>query len=335
MPPPKSKATVSPSEASLPRYAAELATLVKTPPDGDSWVHEIKFDGYRFGSRLDAGKVNLISRNGNDWTARLPAVTAALKELPVKRALLDGEVAVVLPDGRTSFPALQEALSGSSAPLVYFLFDILHLNGRDTRGLPVEDRKGLVRACLGGVGPESLVRYSDHVVGQGPGFFEQARRLGLEGIVSKKRGSLYRSGRTLDWVKTKCVRRQEFVICGFVNREKTTDRVGSLILGVYDTNGGLVYCGQVGTGFTEDSATRLHAKLSSLVTKHCPFPGAPPDLTEHRWGRRRDTPPVPKWTRPDLVCEVTFTEWTPDHTLRHPSYQGVREDKDPSDVVRE
>lgn len=321
-------------------YEPELATLVKVPPYGDEWLHEIKFDGYRFGCRIEAGKVKLITRRGHDWTTKLPHIASAAGKVKAKHALLDGEVAVLLPNGKTTFHSLQEALSGSKEGKkiqpVYFVFDLLFVDGKDTSKMGTEDRKAELKRLLGAA-TDSLVRYSDHVLGQGPEFFANAKRLGLEGIVSKRRNAPYRSGPTTDWLKCKAVQRQEFVICGFILRDGAKDQVGSLILGVRSTpgpKGQWVYAGQVGTGFTQEVARELHSRLSRTETKTSRFPETP-DVGKGRWGPRRATALVPHWTRPELVCEVAFTEWTPEGTLRHPSFQGLRQDKDPREVIKE
>ena len=324
------------------RYEPELATLVKTPPSGDQWLHEIKFDGYRFGCRIEGRTVKLITRRGHDWTTKLPQVATAAGKVKAKQALLDGEVAVLLPNGKTTFHGLQEALSGSKEGKkiqpIYFVFDLLFIDGKDTAKMSTEDRKAELKDLLSALAGDSLVRYSDHVLGHGPEFFANAKRLGLEGIVSKQRSAPYRPGRTSDWLKTKAVHRQEFVVCGFILREGTKDQVGSLILCVRSAprpRGHWIFAGQVGTGFTEQVARQLHARLSKIETRTYPLPGTPPDLGKGRWGPRRTMPNVPYWTSPELVCEVAFTEWTPEGTLRHPSFQGLREDKDPNEAVKE
>jgi len=284
----------------------------------------------------------LLTRHGHDWTGKLRDLASATGKVRAKQALLDGEVAVLLPNGKTSFHGLQDALSGSEAgrrlqPL-YFVFDLLFVDGKDTAKIGTEERKAELSRILRALPRDGLVRYSDHVLGQGAEFFANAKRLGLEGIVSKRRSAPYRPGRTTDWLKTKAVHRQEFVICGFILREGSRDLVGSLILGVRSTtgrDGQWLFAGQVGTGFTEQMARKLYARLSKTETAECPFPGAPPDLARGRWGPRRTTLVVPHWTWPELVCEVTFTERTPEGTLRHPSFQGLREDKDPNEVVSE
>jgi len=331
-----------PKPALPARYVPELATLTREPPSGDEWLHEIKFDGYRFGCRIERGTVKLISRNGHDWTGRLPHIARAASKLKAKEALLDGEVAVVLPDGKTSFSGLQDALGhGSGAARqriepVYFLFDLLFLDGNDTAKGFTQDRKATLKQLLSGVAPDGLLKFSDHVMGHGAAFFENAKRLGLEGIVSKRANAPYRPGRSADWLKTKAAHRQEFVICGYVLRDGSKEEVGSLILGVRSQagpRGAWVYCGQVGTGFTQAVAAELFELLQGKGASGHPFL-AEPKLDTHRWGRRK-TPAVPRWTRPSIVCEVAFAEWTPDGTLRHPSFRGLRDDKEPAEVVRE
>jgi bifunctional non-homologous end joining protein LigD len=322
------------------RYEPQLATLVKVPPDGDDWLHEIKFDGYRFGCRLDHGVAKLLTRRGNDWTGKLPHIAAAAHKIKAKQALLDGEVAVVLPNGKTSFHGLQEALSGSDEGKkihpVYFVFDVLFVDGRDTSKMRTEDRKAELKHVLSALPADSLVRYADHVLGRGAEFFANAKKLGLEGIISKRRSAAYHSGRTTDWLKVKAVHRQEFVVCGYILREGSTAQVGSLILCVRSApgpKGHWILAGQVGTGFTADAAQKLFVRLQPLKSKSHPF-AEEPQLDAHRWSRRT-TAAVPHWVHPELVCDVAFTEWTPDGTLRHPSFQGLREDKAATEVVKE
>lgn len=298
--------------------APQLATLVAAPPAGDEWLHETKFDGYRILCRIDDGDVRLLSRRGNDWTARFAPVAAAAVKLPVRRALLDGEVAVTLASGVTSFGALQNLGEGDA--LAYFVFDLLHLDGADTTSLPLEERKTMLRRLVrrGGV-----VRYSDHVVGSGARVFAEACRLGLEGIISKRRDGPYAGGRGRDWQKTKCVREQELVVGGFTDPEGSRSGIGALLLGVHDAARGLVYAGKVGTGFSARVAVDLRRRLDALEQRECPFATRPP-------GSKRA-----HWVRPELVGEVEFTEWTPDGRLRHPSWKGLREDKKAPEVVRE
>ena len=307
------------------RFEPQLATLASTAPEGDEWLHEFKFDGYRIGCRVDGRNVALISRNGNDWTDRFPEVRAAATELPVRRAFLDGEVAVVLPDGRTSFQALQKVFSGGDrADLAYFVFDLLHLDGEDVGRLPLERRKARLAELLRSQ-KKARVRYSEHVVGHGPEVFARACRMGLEGIVSKRRDLPYVPGRRSAWVKVKCVKRQEFVVGGFTDPEGSRVGIGALLVGVRDATGALAFAGKVGTGFTNQTAEALRRRLERIEQTECPFTPRPPGSL----GRNAH------WVKPTLVAEVAFSEWTNDGKIRHPSYQGLREDKPANEIRRE
>ena len=306
-------------------YVPQLATLVAAPPSGDEWLHEIKFDGYRIGARVRKGAVTLFTRNGNDWTAAFPEIAEAVQKLGVDAALIDGEVAVVLPDGRTSFQALQNAMSNPAhrRTLVYFVFDLLRLDGEHLEKLPLEERKARLKKLVGGR-ETGRARFSEHVVGNGDAFFAQACRLGLEGIVSKRRDLPYQPGRHGGWLKAKCVKRQEFVIGGFTDPEGSRAGIGALLIGYYERSG-LVFCGKVGTGFTHKLALELRARLDRLEQKACPFTPPPPGAIARK----------AHWVKPELVCEVVFTEWTSDGRIRHPSFQGLRGDKKPREVTRE
>ncbi|HEU5254739.1 MAG TPA: DNA ligase D, partial [Vicinamibacterales bacterium] len=305
-------------------YVPQLATLVDTPPSGDEWLHEIKYDGYRIGARVRNRRVSLYTRNGNDWTAAFPEVADAVDHLGLDDALIDGEVAVVLPDGRTSFQALQNtAAGGRRGTLVYFVFDLLRMKGDTLESRPLEERKALLKKLVGSRST-GRIRFSEHIDGNGQAFFSEACRAGLEGIVSKRRDQPYRAGRHGGWVKTKCVQRQEFVIGGFTDPEGMRAGIGALLIGYYDS-GRLVFCGKVGTGFTHKLALELRARLERIEQTTCPFPSPP----SGRLGRHAH------WVKPELVCEVEFTEWTSDGKIRHPSFQGLRSDKNPKEIIRE
>jgi bifunctional non-homologous end joining protein LigD len=307
-----------------PRYVApELATLVDSVPEGAQWLHETKFDGYRILGLVEDGKARLLSRNGKDWTARLPGVKEGLEALGVSRALVDGEAAALLPDGRTRFQALQNRLSADEpVELVYFAFDLLHLEGYDLRGAPLEARKALLERLVGR-DAGGVVRYSAHVGGQGAAFFRVACERGLEGIVCKRRDAPYRSGRGRDWLKVKCQLEQEVVIGGMTAPAGSRVGLGALLVGVHDEGGRLRYAGKVGTGFTDASLRELEARLREREAPASPFAERVPGASSVTW------------TRPELVAEVSFTEWTNDGRMRHPSFRGLREDKDPREVVRE
>ncbi len=312
-------------KGSLPDWMEpELATLVGNAPSGDRWLHEIKFDGYRALARVETGQVRLLTRRGNDWTTKIKSVAEALKALPVNQALLDGEVVILKKNGASSFEALQQALSaGDDSQMLYFVFDLLHLDRCDLTKVPLGRRKDLLRELIP-PGEEGRIRFSDHVEGRGPEFLKQACRLGLEGVVSKRRDRPYRSGRVGEWLKAKCVNRQELVIGGFTKGKGARGALGALHVGYYERPGGgrLLYAGKVGTGFTDTLIAGLHKRLQELACKTPPFANAPRD--------RNAT-----WVEPELVAEVEFTEWTQAGALRHPSFKGLRLDRDASEVVRE
>jgi bifunctional non-homologous end joining protein LigD len=306
-------------------YRPQLATLVNAPPEGEGWLHEIKYDGYRIGCRIEDNKVSLWSRRGNDWTRDFPEVAAAARMLRVRRALIDGEVAVLMPDGRTSFQALQNSLAGErQGELVYFVFDLLHLDGVDLARAPLDERKGALRTI---VPDEGVIRYSRHWVGGGSRVFGEACRLGFEGLVSKRRDQPYRAGRSPAWLKSKCVLRQEFVIGGFTLPSGSREGIGALLVGLPEgpDGGKLRFAGKVGTGFTQASSRELRRRLEALRVPESPFARSPPG-----WLGRNA-----KWVRPRLPAEVAFTEWTKGGHIRHPSFQGVREDKPAREVRRE
>ena len=325
----KGPPTVAPADvpgarkAALPRFLKpQLATLVDEAPAGDGWLHELKFDGYRILCRLQDGRARLLSRNGKDWTAQFEAVARAAERLPAAQALIDGEVAMLLADGTTSFNALQNA--GAPPPgarLTYFVFDLLHLDGYDLTRATLEARKEALRALVP-PGGATTVRFSDHVAGNGREFHAQACGMKLEGIVSKRRDARYEATRSRSWLKVKCLREQEFVIGGFTDPEGSRAGVGALLLGVYDGQR-LRFAGKVGTGFTDKSARALRARLERIEQKSPPFAQKIPGTARAHW------------VKPELVAEVAFSEWTPDERLRHPSFTGLREDKDARQVVRE
>jgi bifunctional non-homologous end joining protein LigD len=307
----------------LPRTPRpQLATLVAAPPAGPDWLHEIKFDGYRILARLERGTARLWSRGGKEWTRRFPDVAAAVARLPAREALLDGEVAAILPDGTTSFQALQNVFAGDEpAPVVYHVFDLPFAEGHDLTRVPLESRKDALRQLLrSAVDP---LRYSDHVVGSGPEVYARACRLALEGIVSKRRDAPYEAARTRTWLKVKCARAQEVVIGGYTEPAGSRTDIGALLVGVHDGGGALRYAGKVGTGFTGATLQALRRRLATLAQARSPFSDRVPGA-----GRAH-------WVRPELVAEVAFTEWTEDGRLRHPSFKGLREDKAAAEVVRE
>ena len=313
-------------KAPLPSaLSPQLATLVKEVPQDAKWIQEVKFDGYRMVCRVDSGKARLLSRNGKDWTAAFPHLAKAAAQLPVKTAWLDGEVVVLGRDGRSSFQRLQNVLAMPKfrEQLHYYLFDLPYLNGYDLRKARLLDRKRALETVLAEA--SDVLRYSAHHQGEGAEFLVKACRLKLEGVVAKRVDSTYRAGRNGNWVKVKCGRRQEMVIGGFTEPEGTRTGIGALLLGVYEPDGSLRYSGKVGTGFDKKTLNDLRKKVDAIRQENSPFSNPPPGAE----GRRA------RWVAPKLVAEVAFTEWTDTGTLRHPAFQGLREDKQASEVVRE
>jgi bifunctional non-homologous end joining protein LigD len=304
-----------------------LPTLVYTPPTGNQWLHEVKYDGYRIVAFLENDTTRLTSRNGKDWTARFPSVAEGLFGFPADKAVIDGEVVIQLPDGVTSFQALQNSLHGrETGKLMYYLFDIPYYNGYDLTETPLIERKKFLKQLFDQMQPEpATLRYSDHVEGSGDMVYEHACRLSLEGILSKDSLSSYQQKRTRTWVKIKCMHRQEFVIGGYTKPSGSRYGFGALLLGVYDKEGNLRYCGKVGTGFNEKQLFSLKESLVDLEQKTSPFINPP------RGAQARNI----QWVSPELVAEVAFADWTQDDVLRQAVFKGIREDKKAEGIRRE
>ncbi len=299
-----------------------LATLANVPPKGDGWLHEVKLDGYRIEARIADGRVRLMTRSGLDWTDKLRPVAEAVAGVAARDALIDGELVVEV-NGASDFSALQLALSeGRSDGFVYYVFDLMQLDGWDLTGTPLERRKEALQAIVGEAG--AVVRVNGHFDESGEIVLHHACRLGLEGIVSKERNSLYRSGRSRSWIKCKCSARQEFVVCGYVPSSASAKAIGSLVLGVYEGEA-LRYVGRVGTGFSATVARDLFSRLEKQRLEKSPFADrlAPDQSRQVRF------------VQPELVAEVNFRAWTSDGLLRHASFRGLREDKPAREIVRE
>ena len=302
-----------------------LATLVERAPSGPEWVHEIKLDGYRLQARIDGGKVKLLTRRGLDWTAKFKRVADAIKQMKLGAALVDGEVVVETGSGVSSFTGLQEALKDEhSDRMVFYAFDLLYLDGVSLVNAALTARKTLLAGLLDDAPAGGPIRYSDHIEAEGDEIVRHACRLGLEGVISKRRDLPYRSGRRGDWLKTKCTKRQEFVIAGYVPSTTVAKAIGSLVLAVNE-GGKLVHVGKVGTGCTEATARKLWAELDRVKRPTSPFPTKLPRIATN--GVR--------WVEPKLVAEVELRGWSADGLIRHGSFKGLREDKSPEEVFRE
>ncbi len=305
----------------LPDFQApELATLVDEIPVGRNWLFEMKYDGYRALAAIAGDKVRLFTRNANDWTSQFDALVEPLSSLTSGAALIDGEI-VAFKDGRTDFSTLKAALT-AGAPLTYFAFDLLEQDGEDLRALPLVERKARLEALIGERAGTDPIQFSHHVAGAGEKFFKAMCEGGFEGMIAKLGTSPYRSERTRDWLKVKCIERQEFVIGGWRPSDKKKG-FASLLLGTWD-KGDLVYRGRVGTGWTVAEAAGLQQALDARARKTSPFGAVPRDISRRA-----------RWVEPSLVGEVAFTELTPDGHLRHPSFMGLRQDKTAREVTLE
>lgn len=311
--------------APLPaKLAPQLATLVDAVPSKGDWVYEIKYDGYRMMARVEDGRARLYTRDGHDWTARLPQQAKAIEALGLDSAWLDGEVVVLDDRGLPSFQLLQNAFDGKrSADIVYFLFDLPYLNGTDLRKTPLRERRRMLEQVLQGH-ESGMLRFSATLAQPPQQLLDSACQMALEGLIGKRADAPYVSARSGSWIKLKCQRRQEMVVAGYTDPQGSRQHFGSLLLAVYGDDGALRYAGKVGTGFDTKKLAELYRKMQPLVQEACPFPKRPTGL---RGGVH--------WIRPELVAEIAFSEWTQDGSLRHPVFQGLRVDKKAREVRRE
>ena len=327
-------APASPVDARLPpeavaaplpaKLAPQLATLVDGPPaDPQNWVFEIKFDGYRMLARIDASDIKLFTRNGNDWTSKLQPLRRSLAKLKLLPGWYDGEIVVPNDAGVPDFGALQQALdSKQTDDIVYYLFDLPYFDGHDLRAAALEKRRAVLQRVLA-TSPSEQVRFSDGFDASPQSVVASACRLGLEGVIAKRRDSLYQSRRSADWIKLKCGQRQEFVVGGYTDPQGARAGIGSLLLGVHNGSGALSYAGRVGTGFGRAALQDIRNKLEAIPRPSSPF------------ATTADIEGSPHWVKPKLVAEVSFGEWTRAGRIRHAVFHGLRCDQDPSVIVRE
>jgi bifunctional non-homologous end joining protein LigD len=311
-----------------------LATAVDEAFDGDDWLFEIKWDGYRAVAFIADGKARLVSRNQNDLTPRYPELKDLPKFVKAKTAILDGEVVALDEQGRASFSLMQQrtgfrpggrrAPTNADVPVLYYAFDLLYLDGYDLRKLPLEERKKKLQSVIV---PGDALRFSDHYEQQGKALFEVAQQKGLEGILAKKRDSVYQEHRSSEWLKIKIRHHLECVIGGYTEPEGSRAHFGSIVLGLYDKRGRLIHVGQAGSGFTQKSLADMWKLLQKRATKQNPFYGEVEALRKVYW------------VKPDLVAEIEYAEWTEGAShgsgpkLRAPVFLGLRDDKDPKECL--
>jgi bifunctional non-homologous end joining protein LigD len=312
------------TKAKLPEtLAPQLATLVTRPPaDPQGWVYEIKYDGYRLLARIDGRSVRLFTRNGNDWTGKLPKLAQAVAGLKLPSGWIDGEIVVMNERGVPDFGALQNAFDrASTASIVYYVFDLPFFDGLDLRQLPLAQRRETL-CTLVTRHPQESIHFSDAFEEAPQVLLASARRVGLEGVIGKRTDSAYVSRRSPDWIKLKTQLRQEFVIGGYTEPKGSRAGLGALMLGVHDEEGALRYAGNVGTGFSGKVLDSLKAQLEKLHTDRSPFAKLPAGVKG-------------QWVKPRLLAEVAFGEWTHGGHIRHSVFQGLRTDKPATRIVRE
>ena len=309
--------------------------MAEDPPAVGDWIYELKFDGIRLIAVKIDKKVSLLSRNKNELAGRFPEIVEAVKDLPVHECVIDGEVVALDEKGRSSFQLLQaREMEGRESPVYFYAFDLLQLDGKSLMSLPLEARKNILeQLCAGAREP---IRYSGSIGGDAKALLDEVKRRGLEGIIGKQRNSIYEQGRRSGaWIKLKCVSEQEFVVGGYTPPQGSRKHFGAILVGYYKDKK-LVFAGKVGTGFTAKSLSMLHKKFRTQERRDCPFVDLP-SKQNGQWVQGI-TPSIMRkvhWVNPVFVCEIKFAEWTRDGKLRAPVFLGLREDKRPSDVIRE
>jgi bifunctional non-homologous end joining protein LigD len=313
--------------AAMPaKVDAQLATLAEHAPEGDEWLSEMKFDGYRGLCRIEGGKARIFTREHLDWSKRWPQLTQALAALEVDDAWIDGEVVALLDDGSISFEALQDQAGFDGATLAMYVFDLLWLNGQDLRDTPLLERKRLLREVVPGVDESGLIRFSEHIVGDAADVYRHACLHGMEGTVVKRVDAVYAGRRDRSWLKLKCAMRQEFVIAGYTDPAGSRVGFGALLVGVHDAaTGELHYAGRVGTGFDDRKLAQLLKRFKTLERDQPAFVDPPRGRLAHGV----------HWLAPNMVAEVKFAQWTKSGILRHGAFVALREDKKAEEIVRE
>lgn len=301
----------------------QLATIVERPPEGKQWLHEIKFDGYRILCFINNGKVKLMTRSHQDWTKKFDYLVNYIQKLNLKDSILDGEVVVLDKKQHSNFQLLQNAINkNDTKEIIYYIFDLIYYDDNNLSEIPLKKRKELLYKIIP-FKQNSCLRYSDHIIGNGEAIYKKSCQLGLEGVISKSVDSAYTQKRTRNWLKSKCKKRQEFVVGGFTKPKSTRKYFGSLLLEIYTNEGNIKYCGHVGTGFNEETLELIWKMLQKKKASHSFFANKPPDIKNI------------SWTNPEIIAEVEFTEWTREGILRHPSFKGVRTDKSPKKITQE
>lgn len=310
------------------------AVLVDDLPKGDDWIYELKFDGVRALAIKSGKNIQLISRTAKDFTAKFPEVAEALQRLPCKQAVLDGEIAALDEQGRSSFQLLQaRELSSERPPIFYYVFDLIQLDGKDLTRVPLLKRKAMAKALLAKV-PDT-VRFSASIEAESNRILKEMKARGLEGVIAKRKDSKYEIGRRSGaWVKLKWTTQQEFVIGGYTEPRGARSHFGALVVGYYEGKK-LMFAAKVGTGFNQKLLKSLHQKFQKLVRQNCPFANLPEKAGQFGRGLTAAEMKRCTWLEPKLVCEIRFAEWTRDDHLRQPAFLGLREDKKPEEVVRE
>lgn len=319
----------------LPEFVEPMKALLAEAPPAGEWLYEIKFDGFRAIALKGGPQARLLSRNEKDFGAKFPEVLGSISELNADEAVVDGEIVALDDRGISSFQLLQAfELGQKRPPIIYYAFDLLRLNGHDLLKVPLSRRKTLLGDLL--KNPPGVIRFSASLGEDAEELLARARELGLEGLIGKRRDSLYEPGRRSGaWVKLKLQHEQEFVIGGYTPPGGTRKHFGALLVGVYDHDD-LIFVGKVGTGFDSALLRKLHARFQKILRETCPFSNLP-EGKGARYGQAVTAAEMKrcKWVEPRIVCQVKFSEWTRDDKLRQPVFLGVREDKDAGDVVRE